>query len=73
MVYAWAKIETCVENFIADTNIQVLLQVTTNLVPRVIKDDQQGVCQHVENIVKKLRQYFSKKHTYSLTIIQNKK
>jgi len=45
--------ETCVENFIADMDIQGLLQVTKDSVLLVTKDDQQGFCQHVENIVKK--------------------
>jgi hypothetical protein len=37
--------------FLTDTAIQGL-QVTKDLVPLVTKDDQQGFCQHVENIVK---------------------
>jgi len=45
-------------------NIQGLLQVTKDLVLLVTKDDQQGFCQHAENIIKK-KQYFSKKCIYS--------
>lgn len=58
--------DTRVENFIADMNIQGLLQVTQDLVSLVTKDDQQGFCQHAENnIKKKLRQYFTKKCIYT--------
>jgi len=66
--------ETCVENFIADMNIQGLLQVTQDSVSLVTKDDQLGFCQHAENIVKNLGNILAKNaYIYSWTIIQNKK